>query len=163
MLLILQAVFIGTLATLFMDLMTWCRKRFFKITALNYALVGRWMLCWKQGVFRHKNILQSPQQKYEHISGWLIHYLLGIVWAYLYLLINNLFAFEYLLLSILIFALLTTLAPLMLMQPALGFGFFASRTPHPSKSIQNSLITHLIFGFGLYFAYLIFFKLVIRY
>ena len=29
--------------------------------------------------------------------------------------------------------------------------------------IQNSLITHLTFGFGLYFAYLIFFKLIIGY
>ncbi|WOE40387.1 DUF2938 family protein [Acinetobacter chinensis] len=34
------------------------------------------------------------------------------------------------------------------MQPALGFGIFASKTSTPLKSIRNSLIAHLSFSVG---------------
>ena len=44
----------------------------------------------------------------------------------------------------------TVAAPLLVMQPAMGSGFAASRTPTPLKNCLRSLANHTVFGFGLY-------------
>jgi hypothetical protein len=44
----------------------------------------------------------------------------------------------------------TVAAPFLLMQPAMGAGVAASRTPRPAAARLQSLITHAIFGLGLY-------------
>jgi Protein of unknown function (DUF2938) len=43
-------------------------------------------------------------------------------------------------------------APLLVMQPAMGAGLFASKTPTPWKSCMRSLLNHSVFGVGLYLA-----------
>jgi len=48
------------------------------------------------------------------------------------------------------FGLVTTLAPFLVMQPAFGFGIAASKTPKPSQARLKSLMTHTVFGRGLY-------------
>ena len=40
-------------------------------------------------------------------------------------------------------------APFLLMQPAMGAGIAASRTPRPSAARMRSLVTHGVFGVGL--------------
>lgn len=159
MLLIIQSILIGTLTTLFMDGIAWLREKIFQIKPLNYAFVGRWVLSWKDKKYFHENIVTSPTKKHEALWGWCIHYLIGIFWVFLYLVLNNLYSFDDIFLSILIFSLSTTLVPFLIMQPALGFGLFASKTPSPLVSIKNSLIIHTFFGFGMY----IFYKLLIVY
>ena len=44
----------------------------------------------------------------------------------------------------------TVAAPFLLMQPGMGAGIAASRTPDPAAARLQSLITHAIFGLGLY-------------
>jgi hypothetical protein len=39
---------------------------------------------------------------------------------------------------------------LFVMQPAMGSGFAASRTPTPLKNCLRSLANHTVFGLGLY-------------
>jgi hypothetical protein len=41
-------------------------------------------------------------------------------------------------------------APFLVMQPGMGAGIAASRTPRPSAARLQSLVTHAIFGVGLY-------------
>ena len=48
------------------------------------------------------------------------------------------------------FGALTVAAPLLLMQPAFGMGLAASRTPKPWQVRSRALLTHLVFGAGLY-------------
>lgn len=43
-------------------------------------------------------------------------------------------------------------APFLLMQPGMGAGIAASRTPRPTIARLHSLLTHAIFGLGLYAA-----------
>ena len=43
-------------------------------------------------------------------------------------------------------------APFLLMQPGMGAGIAASRTPRPAVARVRSLITHAVFGIGLYAA-----------
>jgi hypothetical protein len=40
--------------------------------------------------------------------------------------------------------------PYFIMQPALGLGIAASKTPHPTQARLKSLMTHTVFGVGLY-------------
>lgn len=40
--------------------------------------------------------------------------------------------------------------PFLLMQPALGLGIAAAKTANPARARLHSLITHAIFGLGLY-------------
>ncbi|WP_264346966.1 DUF2938 domain-containing protein [Rheinheimera sp. MM224] len=42
------------------------------------------------------------------------------------------------------------------MQPALGSGIAASKTPSPAKARLKSLLTHSVFGLGLYLSGLLF-------
>jgi hypothetical protein len=44
----------------------------------------------------------------------------------------------------------TVMAPLFVMQPAMGAGFAASRTPTPLKNCLRSVVNHSVFGAGLY-------------
>lgn len=46
----------------------------------------------------------------------------------------------------------TVAAPFLLMQPGMGAGFAARRTPNPASARLQSLITHGVFGLGLYAA-----------
>lgn len=44
----------------------------------------------------------------------------------------------------------TIVFPFFVLQPALGAGIAASRTPQPNVARARSLVTHLVFGTGLY-------------
>jgi hypothetical protein len=44
----------------------------------------------------------------------------------------------------------TVAAPFLVMQPAMGGGFAASRSPRPGRARLQSLLTHAVFGLGLY-------------
>mgnify|MGYP003471996939 CR=1 FL=1 len=46
----------------------------------------------------------------------------------------------------------TLAAPWFLMQPAMGSGFMASKTPSPLQNRLRSLANHTVFGVGLYLA-----------
>jgi hypothetical protein len=46
----------------------------------------------------------------------------------------------------------SVLAPFLLMQPGMGAGIAASRTARPGAARIQSLVTHTVFGVGLYAA-----------
>jgi hypothetical protein len=46
----------------------------------------------------------------------------------------------------------TVVAPLFILQPALGAGIASSKTPRPVFNSLKSLATHVVFGFGLFLA-----------
>lgn len=148
--LILQSLVIGVFATIIMDICTVIRKKFFQTQSLNYAFVGRWVLGWRECQFMHSNITQAPTQSGELIVGWTFHYLTGILWVVMLFGLSHLGLFQINFFSIMLFALFTTLAPFLVMQPALGLGLFARRTPAPIKAVKKSIVTHLCFGFGIY-------------
>ena len=138
-----------------MDMMSLISHQLFKINAFNYALLGRWVLYWQQKKFTHHNIQQSPPQKYEASIGWFFHYLIGILWTYLYFILSHFLHYPITLWNTIIFSIITTCIPFLIIQPALGFGMFAQKTPNPFKSMRNSVLAHLYFGLGLYLFFLI--------
>jgi hypothetical protein len=83
--------------------------------------------------------------------GWGFHYAVGIAYAALYLAISRLvLGSGPTLISALVFAIALLVVPWFVMQPALGLGFFAARTPHPSVTRIISISGHAAFGVGLY-------------
>src|SRR6185436_14889876 len=147
----LSVVFIGAGATAVMDLWMLFRTRVLRIPAQSYALVGRWLAGVPRGQFRHERIAASPPVRSELLIGWAAHYLIGIAFAALLLAIWGIgWARQPTLAPALIVGIGTVLAPFLVMQPGMGAGFFASRTPKPNAARVQSVLTHAVFGLGLY-------------
>lgn len=133
-----------------MDLWALLLRRVFNVTSLNFCLVGRW-LGHMPGTFRHANIGKSAKKPAECFIGWSAHYLIGIVFALTLVLAT---AGDWLkqpsLSAALIWGIGTVFIPLFIMQPCLGLGVAAAKTPNPAQARIKSLITHAVFGLGLY-------------
>jgi len=150
---LLVILFIGIGATAVMDLWGLARKPFLGIARPNYALLGRWIGHMAHGRFRHDSIAASAQVRGEHIMGWTAHYLTGIAFATLFIGIWGLAWMRHPAIGpALAFGIGTVAAPFLLMQPGMGAGIAASRTPSPGSARLQSLITHAVFGLGLYAA-----------
>jgi len=146
-------VVIGAGATAVMDLWILARTRLLRIPAQSYGLVGRWLAGLPRGQFRHERIAASPAVRGELLIGWAAHYLIGIAFAALLLALWGLeWARQPTLAPALLVGVGTVLAPFLVMQPGMGAGFFASRTPRPGAARVQSILTHAIFGLGLYSA-----------
>lgn len=152
----MYAGLIGIGATAAMDGWTLLRKRLFGIPAADYGLVGRWIAWLPRGRFRHERIAATPAVRGERLIGWVAHYSIGIVFADVLLTIWGLeWAHAPRLVPALVVGVVSVLAPFLLMQPGMGLGIAASRAPRPAVARLNSLVTHAVFGAGLYFAGLI--------
>jgi hypothetical protein len=150
---IVQAIVLGIGATLVMDLWALTRRRFFGVPSLDYALVGRWLGHIRHGRFRHAAIGKAPSVRGERLMGWVFHYLTGLVFAGAFLArVGGEWLQRPTLWPALAFGALTVAAPLLLMQPAFGMGIAASRTANPWQVRMRALLTHLVFGAGLYLA-----------
>jgi hypothetical protein len=83
--------------------------------------------------------------------GWTAHYFIGIAFAAL---VPALYGARWLEhptpVPALAVGLATVAAPFLLMQPGMGAGIAASRTPNPAAARIHSLVTHTVFGLGLY-------------
>jgi hypothetical protein len=148
---ILCAIVIGIGATLIMDLWNLFLKGAFSIPSLNYCLLGRWLRHMPGGTFRHASISAAPQQPFECTVGWIAHYTIGVVFAlgFLVLTSGNWLARPTLLLALL-YGIGTVVFPFFILQPSFGLGIAASRTPKPMRARLKSLVTHTVFGVGLY-------------
>lgn len=144
-------LFIGVGATAVMDLWGFARKPLLGIAPPNYGLVGRWIAHMTHGRFRHNSIAASAPVRGEYIIGWTAHYLIGIAYAALLIGIWGLAWVRHPTIGpALAVGIGTVAAPFLLMQPGMGAGIAASRTPRPDSARLQSLITHGVFGLGLY-------------
>lgn len=150
---VVAAVLIGVGATAVMDVWGVVRKGLLGMPLPDYGLVGRWFAYLVRGRFRHDRIAASTPMRGEALIGWVGHYLIGISFAALLLAVWGLdWARHPTIGPALIVGVGTVLAPFLLMQPGMGAGVAASRTPRPAAARLQSVITHAIFGLGLYAA-----------
>lgn len=147
------ALLIGAGATAVMDLWAIARKRLLGTPLPNYGLVGRWLAHMPRGRFCHDSIAAASPVRGERLIGWTAHYLIGIAFAAMLLDIWGLaWVYQPTLGPALIVGIGTVAAPFLVMQPAMGAGVAASRTPRPAAARLQSVVTHAIFGLGLYAA-----------
>ena len=144
---------IGAGATAVMDLWTIARQHLFGIALPDYGLVGRWLGHMARGRFRHDRIAASPPLPGERPIGWTAHYVIGVAFAAALVAIWGLdWVRQPTLGPALIVGIGSVAAPFLVMQPGMGAGIAASRTPRPAAARLQSVVTHAIFGAGLYAA-----------
>jgi len=147
---VIQVVLIGIGATAFMDVWLALLKRF-GVQTLNFALIGRWVGHLGRGKFTHAAIGQAPAIAGERLLGWLTHYAVGIAFAGLLVgMAGTAWMRSPAFLPAIALGVCSVAAPLFVMQPAMGAGFAASRTPAPWKNRIRSVANHAVFGLGLY-------------
>ena len=148
---ILGTISIGIGATLVMDLWNLFLKRVFSIQSLSYCLLGRWLRHLPEGTFRHASITAAPQKTFECTVGWVAHYTIGVMFAFAFVVLTS---GDWLarptLLPALLYGIGTVVFPFFIMQPSFGLGIASSRTPKPTQARLKSLLTHTVFGVGLY-------------
>jgi hypothetical protein len=145
------AVIIGAGATAVMDLWAAFLRRGFGVSSLDYALLGRWIGHFPRGRFVHDSIAKAVPVRYERVIGWSAHYTIGILFAALLLTVWGLeWARHPTLAPALIISFVTLVAPFFVMQPAMGAGIAASKTPRPTVARLRSVVTHTVYGVGLY-------------
>ena len=88
--------------------------------------------------------------------GWLTHYAVGVIFAGVLLSLQGAaWVHSPTQLRALAGGMGTVAAPLLVMQPAMGSGLAASRTPTPLKNCLRSLANHTVVGLGLYLTALV--------
>ena len=147
----LLAIAVGLGATLVMDLWLLVRRRWLRIPPLDYCLVGRWLLHMPGGVFTHASIAAAARKRGECTVGRFAHYGIGALFGVaLVLLATPRWLQQPTLAPALLWGVATAAAPLLVMQPAFGLGLAASRTPDPARVRLHNLLTHTVYGVGLY-------------
>jgi hypothetical protein len=150
----LRILVMGIAATAAIDLWATFANRMLGWPRTNWALVGRWIGHMRDGQFTHVSIGASPTIVHESTLGWVFHYVVGCLYAALYLLyVNTALTGRPTLVSAVQFGLVTLLSPWLLMQPALGLGICASKAPRSNLVRLQNLIIHILFGLALYYFY----------
>ena len=146
-----NTLLIGIGATALVDLWSLMRKSLRGTPAPDFGLVGRWIGHMPRGKFRHEKISAAAPIRGERLLGWTAHYLIGIAFAALLsVLAGPHWIRQPTFAPALLTGIGTVLAPFLIMQPGMGAGLAASRTPRPNAARLQSLVTHAIFGAGLY-------------
>jgi hypothetical protein len=122
------------------------------LPTMNFVLLGRWAGHGLRGRWRHAAIAQAAPVAGERGLGWLVHYLVGIAFAALLAALPGGWLQAPTLWPALAFGVGTVAVPLFVMQPAMGLGFAARKTPAPLQNCARSLTNHAVCGVGLYLA-----------
>jgi hypothetical protein len=149
---VMRALAIGIGATLVMDAWSLLLTQL-GVPSLNLAMLGRWLGHLPKGQWLPASIAAAPPVRGELKLGWLAHYTIGVTFAALLLYTFGLrWAHAPSLAPALIIGVVTVVAPWFILQPAIGAGIASSKTAAPVRNGLKSLLTHTVYGFGLYFA-----------
>jgi len=149
---IVRSIVIGAGATVVMDLWAALLRRL-GVPSLNFGLLGRWLGHLPHGQWHHDSIARAAPVRGERALGWCAHYGIGISFATLLLAVFGLsWARSPTLPPALLIGVVTVVAPLVVLQPALGAGVAWSKTPAPLFNTLKSLVTHAVFGVGMFLA-----------
>jgi len=147
---VLTGIAIGMGATLIMDAWNLFLKRMFSIQSLNLCWLGRWIGHMPRGTFTHANIAAAERKPFECALGWLAHYATGVTLALAFVALASGWRVRPTLLPALFFGIITVVFPFFVLQPSLGLGVASSRAPNPTQARLKSLMTHSVFGLGLF-------------
>ncbi|MBL0373266.1 DUF2938 domain-containing protein [Rhizobium sp. KVB221] len=149
--LIWRGALIGAGATVLMDIWAVLLWKALGQSKPNWAPVGRWFWHLRRGVVFHTDIAKAQPYRYEQALGWISHYAVGIVYGIvLVVFVGSGWLAAPTFLPAWIWSILTVGAGWFLLQPGLGIGWAASKTPNPTKVRALNLVSHTVFALGLY-------------
>ena len=152
---ILTGILMGVLGTLAMDLLA------LMLSALgqarpNWAMPGRWLGHVMKGRVFHESIGEAEPVPGELSLGWALHYGVGVLYGVLFVLLAGRDWLETpTFLPLWVFSLLTIAAGWFLLQPGMGMGWAAAKTPNPWKVRVMGLLAHTAFACGMWVAALV--------
>ena len=149
--LILIGILMGLGGTAAMDVLAFVQSRLGVSPFPNWAMPGRWLAHVGRGTVFHDAIAEAEGVPNELTIGWLFHYGVGVIYGVLFVLIAGP---EWLaapgFVPVWIFSLITIAAGWFLLQPGMGLGWAASKTPNPMKVRGLGLLAHTAFGAGMW-------------
>lgn len=147
---IVKKVLIGLGATFAIDCWT-SLLNLFGIHSHGTRFLGRWLAYLPEGKYFHHTIIQTAPAPNELVIGMIAHYGIGICCAFL---LTALYGKGWLnkpgIIPAMVIAMVTLVAPIFILQPALGFGIAFSNMPQQGILLIKISIIHLVYGFGLY-------------
>lgn len=144
-------VLMGVLATGAMDLWALALSRFAGQPLPNWAMPGRWVVHLTRGTVFHDAIAKAAPVPGELQIGWGFHYAVGISYGIgLAIIMGPAWLAQPTFLPALIFSILMIGFGWFLLQPGMGLGWAASKTPNPWKVRVLNLLAHTVFALGLW-------------
>ena len=148
-------VVMGVLGALAMDLRALLLERFGQPRP-NWAMPGRWLGHVVRGRVFHDDIGDAEPVPGELGLGWALHYGVGVLYGVVFVLLAGPGWVEApSFLPLLAFSLLTIAAGWFLLQPGMGLGWAASKTPNPWKVRAMGLVAHTVFAVGMWVGVLV--------
>ena len=148
---VIEIILMGIFATLFMDFLAgFLVKRKLIHPFITPEAIGRWFLYMFKGKFIHQDINKTPALKNEKFWCVISHYMIGIILAGIYLLLELIVpAISDHIWMPLIFGIATVFLPWFWLLPSIGLGLMASKSTNRALIIRTNLINHTNFGLGL--------------
>lgn len=147
----LRSVRTGILATVTMDVLSIVALKLGFVAFLPPRLIGRWFALMARGQFVHTDLGHTAPVDNEMAIAVPMHYAIGTTLAVVYLFLSSALAISPRSLIVALgFALCTTLLPWLLMFPATGYGWFGTHGPPGTRLFLSSLVTHCVYGIGLW-------------
>ena len=151
MLLVFQGAILGIGATLLFDIWGQVLARLPGQRQPDWTPVGRWFRHLAGGVVFHDDIAAATAHPGDETLGWAAHYAVGIVYGIVFaLIVGEGWMAEPRPLPAFVFAIATIAFGWFLLQPGMGLGWAAARTPNPTRARLLGLVAHSVFGLGLY-------------
>ena len=133
---LLPAVIVGLTGTFIFDLWGKLLQRLFKVRAPDWGRLGQWLFV---------------AARWQRAVGLLAHYLTGIVFALVFMLVvGPAWIARPTPLPAILAGIGTVPLAWFIIMPALGHGVAASRLPHPNRIRALTLLAHAVLGFGFY-------------
>jgi hypothetical protein len=149
--LLFRGVIIGIGATILMDLWAILLHLVFGQAKPNWAPAGRWFRHLADGKVFHDSIANAAPYRHELALGWIGHYAVGILYGVvLALAMGPAWLAAPTFLPAFIWGIVTIAAGWFLMQPGMGLGWAAAKTPNPTKARIMGLLAHTVFAIGLW-------------
>ena len=141
-----ELILIGIGSCIVFDVWQRIFQIFTSIPPSNWTLVGRWFIgLMSNGQLIASQLSQQPEAKHETPIGWVVHYVVGVAYAYvLFILVQ-----EPTITYGLVFGVVSVLIPWLFLMPAMGNGIMASKTPNPKVACALALMMHSLFGLSL--------------
>ena len=152
-----QGIISGLFATFIFDLFQSSLNYAYGIEKPKWNLLGRYFLGYKESKFIRKTLIDDEELDNELLWGYFFHYLIGIIYGIVFVILNfMLFDYPSILLAY-IFGFSTVLGAWCFLMPfAYNLGFFASKSEDRTNLLVQNLIAHFVFGTGLFIGLYIF-------
>lgn len=149
---VMFCLFVGIGSTIVLDVWVIIVEKLTAIPPTNWGMVGRWIKGFPTGQFIVDSNNTNPPTNLEKTFGWGFHYIIGIAYAALIILIygTGFISTPTLLPTIVIGLVLSTFAGLAILMPGLGGGFFGRLLPNKMITYLYLIIAHAVFAFSQY-------------